>query len=187
MTTIRPLHLNDQTLFPEALEILNRLQGRGLFPPHYLADRARDPESFIVAAFDGELLVGAAVAQVLANLDYQRAFGEDVIAELQNRRVGYLATMAVHEEYHRRGLGRRMSEARLEWLSEKNCEVVLGVSWVSGLKGISAPVFEHLGFTAVARREDFYVNGSIARGFVCPACGGPPCRCPAILYRKNLV
>jgi GNAT superfamily N-acetyltransferase len=183
---IEQLTLKDESRFPEALELLNRLQGRGIFPGHYLHERARDPRSHIVAAFNGEKMVAAAVGEVLSRFDYYTAFGEEAVADFPLRRVGTLMTMSVHEDFQGQGLGQRLGRARLEWLQAQGCQMIIGVSWVSGQRHTSNRVFEKLGFRAVARRDDFYQKVSLERGFICPACGGPPCQCPAILYRLDL-
>ncbi len=184
--TIRQITPDDHQLFPAALELLNRTQGRDLFGPQYMSERTSDPRSFAVGAFAGVELVGVGIAQLITEFEYYEPFDPNISSELKGKAVGSFSTLCVHERFRGQGIGKRLSQRRLEWLRERKCEVILGVSWVSGLPDTSDRVFEIMGFKAVKTVSNFYHDSSLEHPFSCPGCGKSPCVCSAILYRLDL-
>lgn len=183
---VRQIQAQDQKFFSEAVDILNRTQGRGLFPDEYLNERVQKPTSFIVGAFLKEELVGVAIAEVISGFEYYSPFDPSLSAELQNKKVGSFSTMSVVEKLQGRGVGQELSLSRLAWLKSVGCEVVLGVSWVSGKPHTSKRVFEKLGFKQVNKVDHFYYESGLKKPFFCPGCEVQPCVCAAILYRLDL-
>ncbi|TFH64474.1 MAG: GNAT family N-acetyltransferase [Candidatus Zixiibacteriota bacterium] len=183
--TIRQMTSNDHQLFPAALELLNRTQGRDLFDRQYMTERTSDPRSFAVGAFAGTELVGVGVAQLISEFEYYQPFDPNISSELKGKTVGSFATLCVHERFRGRGLGKQLSQKRLEWLKERKCEVILGVSWMSGLPQTSDRGFETLGFKTVKAVSNFYRDSSLERQCSCPGCQKSPCVCSAIFYRLD--
>lgn len=179
----RQLTQLDQHLFVEMLDLLNRTQGRDLFAVDYLDERVAEGDIAVFAAFLQNQVVGVGIAQIITKFDYYLPFVPDIDRELRHKIVGSFATLAVAEGVQGQGIGQQLSRLRREWLTSKNCEVILGVSWVSGLAHTSDRVFEKSGFYAVKRVDNFYYESSLKQPFICPGCGEPPCTCAAILYR----
>ncbi len=182
----RQLTSSDKAYFSEAVELLNRTQGRDLFPIDYLDLRTHDENSFVVAAIKNESIISVGVAQLIHDFEFYLPFDSSITTELENKKVGSFSTLCVHEDYQGKGIGQKLSQLRLQWLREKKCEVVLGVSWVSLKAHTSDRVFEKLGFRKVRRVEKFFVQWSLKKPFICPTCGNPPCECAAIMYRLEL-
>ena len=184
--SIRTLSKSDLPLSDLVLDLLNRTQGDGLFKKEYVERALTHPDYFTVAAFQGNSLVGVGVANLINDFEFYEPFLSDISAELKGKIVGSFSTLAIQENLQGQGIGQMISHKRLEWLKAKNCEVILGVSWVSGFAHTSDRVFKRMGFTEVKRLENFFYESSLKNPFVCPACGGPPCQCAAILFRMNL-
>ena len=180
---LRPLKLADQALFPEAVRLLNRTQGEGLFKPDYLEQLVSRDDAVVIAAFEMSKIIGLGVAQIINNFDYYLRFDPQVNERFKDLKVGSFSTLCFQEGYRGQGLGQKIGQARLQWLQEQACDVVVGVSWLSGLAHTSDRVFQKLGFTPVAVVENFYLADTY---FVCPACQKPPCVCSAQMYRKQL-
>lgn len=177
----------DSAIFSDALELLNRTQGRDLFNPSYLDRRTSDPDSLVIGAFNDGVLVAVGVAQVLKDqFDFYSPFDPNMAAELATKVVGSFSTLCVHETFQGKGIGQEISKLRLRWLQSRACEVIVGISWVSGLAHTSDRVFEKMGFGSVKRIENFFYQSSIENPFHCPGCGDPPCTCAGILYRLDL-
>ncbi|MFY7991754.1 MAG: GNAT family N-acetyltransferase [Bacteriovoracaceae bacterium] len=183
---IRQITTQDRACFPDGIELLNRTQGRDLFASHYLDERTNDPLSYVVGAFHGELLMGLGVAQILHHFEYYLPFDPHIVSELEHKIVGSFSTLCMHESLQGKGIGQKISVERMKWLKSHHCEVVLGISWVSGLAHTSNRVFEKFGFKPVKQLDDFFYNPSLKNPFECPTCGNPPCTCPAILYRLDI-
>ena len=164
---------------------MNRTQGRDLFAPDYLEAKTKEPSCFVVAAFQDLELIGVAVAQLLSNNDYYQPFSPLIVDHLYQKRVGSLSTSCVREDVQGKGVGSELMRVRLEWLRSKTCNSFVGISWVSGKPHTSNRVFEKFGFKKVNEVKNFFYQASLDHPFVCPACGGPPCICSAIMYLKD--
>jgi GNAT superfamily N-acetyltransferase len=64
--------------------------------------------------------------------------------------VAAFTTLSVLESRQGQGIGQLLSRRRLEWLAKREFEVVLGVSWVSGLAHIPAQrLYESIGYERI--------------------------------------
>lgn len=184
---ISELHESNSDVLNELLELLARTQGRGVYSLAFLEDRVNSSESSVfVGKYNGRL-VSVGCAELLNSLDYYLPFDENIKERLEGVKIGSLSTLSVHEEFQGRGIGQKVTKARLSWLKEKGCECVLGVSWVSGLLHTSKRVFEKLGFRYVNEVESFYREEAIKNPFDCPGCRVQPCECSAILFELKLI
>jgi GNAT superfamily N-acetyltransferase len=176
------------SLFSECLALVDRTQGKGMFESDYFRRCASGEGGrlLLIAFLEGKL-AGVATARVLHENDfgYYVPFGKKAVEQIfEQHRVGSLETASVTESLQGRGIGRELSRQRIRWLSGAGCTAVIGVSWESGLANTSDRAFSKLGFERLSQVKGFYVDDSIRRGFVCPVCGSPPCRCSASLYVK---
>lgn len=169
--------------FREAVHLLNRTQGKDLFPANYLELRTEDPCSYVVAALVDNRLVGIGIAQLIDNFDFYLAFDSQMSLELKDKKVGSFSTLAITEDLQGKGIGQKISHERLRWLKEHGCTTILGVSWVSGLKHTSDRVFEKMGFRAIKRVDGLFKEMCLKTPFNCPGCRVMPCECAGVLYR----
>ncbi len=184
--TLKELLPSDSNFFSDALEILNRTQGRDLFDANYLHKLFGKTENYIVGAFLNKEIIGIGVAQIITDFDFYIQFDNNIKVEMSNKKVASFSTLAITESMQGKGIGQKISKLRLDWVKKNNCTVVLGTSWVSGLKHTSDRVFEKMGFKAIKRVENFFVESSLKKPFDCPGCEKAPCICGAILYRLDL-
>jgi GNAT superfamily N-acetyltransferase len=145
-----------------------------------------DSNNVIVGAFEQYKLIGLGVAQIITNFEWYLPFDPNITMELAQKKVASFSTLAVNEAYQGKGIGQEISRMRLAWVKDHKCEVILGVSWVSGLSHTSDRVFEKMGFKAIKKLDNFFVELSLKNPFDCPGCKNAPCTCAAILYRRDL-
>lgn len=178
----------DSFCFSDALDLLNRTQGVGLFKLDYIQSRLNSQNSIFVAAFYGNELVGAASTRVYdpkEGAEYM-LFGDESRRFLEGGKCGWMETSSVREDLQGFGIGKALIEYRLAWLKKQNCARAVGVSWVSGLKHTSEHAFRATGFEQIDEVLGFYRASSVRLGFLCPVCGEPPCECAARLFAKEL-
>ncbi len=183
-TTIRRITLTDQNLFPDALELLNRTQGRDLFAPDYLVKKTTSEDARVFGAFIDQELVAIAVAEFINNFDWYLPFDPE-ISSFNGTLAGSFSTLCVKENLQGQGIGQALSHLRMDYLKSRNIPFILGCSWVSGLDHTSNRVFEKMGFKAIKKVDNFFVEMSIKNPFSCPGCKVQPCSCSAVLYRLN--
>jgi GNAT superfamily N-acetyltransferase len=115
--------------------------------------------------------------------DYYLPFGGDVVRDLfEHHRVGLMSTASVVEPFQGQGIGQELTRRRMRWMNEAGCTAQIAVSWESGLAHTSDRVFTKLGFKRLSQVKGFYQEDSTQRGWTCPVCGSPPCRCSASFY-----
>lgn len=163
--------------------LLNTELGDPLYTVDDLLAAAGDATASVIFVRQEGQVAAAAVARLLVaeDVDYYSPFGPAPAALFDGHQVGSLEALAVRPSDRGRGIGTRLLQARLEWLTAHGCDLVVAVSWLSGRPGTSAPLYRRLGFTAGATVTDFYLEESRRDGWSCPVCGNP-CRCSAQLY-----
>jgi ribosomal protein S18 acetylase RimI-like enzyme len=183
---ITELNLNDSRVIGESLKLLNRTQGQGLFRSEYLTEKASSSEALVLVGFIDDRLVSVGCAEIIKEFDCYKRFDASIGERMNGSKVGSLCTLSVHEDHQGRGLGQKMTSQRMGWLEDHGCDLVLGVSWVSGLIHTSNRVFEKFGFRAVSEVNEFYREDAEMHPFDCPGCKVQPCECSAILYDYDL-
>ncbi len=182
---IRQITIADENLFPDALELLNRTQGRDLFATDYMTMKTTSPDVLVLGAFLENELVAIAVAEFISNFDWYLPF-DPTMNKYNGTMAGSFSTLCVKESLQGKGIGKALSHKRLEFLKTRNIPFVLGCSWVSGLNHTSDRVFEKMGFRAVKKVDNFFVESGTKNPFDCPGCRIQPCVCSAILYRRDI-
>lgn len=175
------------SLFPECLSLVDRTQGVGILKLEDFFQRASDPDRLLIITLTEGRVIGAATARLLPpnGFTYYERFGKEAVHLLfRDNKVGSLDFASVTELWQGRGIGRELGRRRLSWLQEMGCTASVGISWESGRRS-SDRVYQWLGFERLSRMEEFYVEMSHERGFICPVCGPPPCLCAASLYVKR--
>jgi ribosomal protein S18 acetylase RimI-like enzyme len=139
---ISELDISDSRAVGAALELLNRTQGQGLFGSKFLTDKASSPEALVLVGSIEDRLVSVGCAEIIKDFDYYKPFDPSIGDRISGSKVGSLCTLSVHEDYQGHGVGQKMTKQRMSWLESQGCDLVLGVSWVSGLTHTSNWVFE---------------------------------------------
>lgn len=182
---IATLEPGDTRTAAAASALLSGELGAGLYRPEWLLEDAANPGASVLVA--GSVPpAGAAVARVLVPDDagYYRAFGPPAL-DLFTGPVGSFEALAVEPGHRRRGLGRRLTEASLDWMRERGCGSAITLSWQSRREGSSVGLFRALGMAEGPTIERFYYEESVRDGWACPVCGGP-CSCSATLFTLAL-
>lgn len=170
----------------EALILLNRTQGDGLYDRDYLIQKIESSNAYLVVGSINNTLVAVGGAVIVEDFKFYTPFDSKIETRLAEKRVGSFNTLSVLETHQGKGIGQTISRERLKWLTAKDCDVILGISWVSGLRNTSNRVFEKLGFQKISEVPAFFQNGSSYQSFTCPGCGNKPCTCNAILFERWL-
>src|SRR5690349_17224379 len=147
--------------------VLNRELGRGIYALGRLARDAADPTAAVwIAREAGPQPVGAAVARLLIPEDaaYYERFGPEAVKLFTGTVVGSYEAVAVERGFRRRGTGRLLTEAGLEWMGRQGCDVAVTLAWLSGRKDSSPHLFRRLGFREWGTVERFYYDESLRDG-----------------------
>ena len=165
----------------EPLSLLEHSLGQGLFSKESLQKMINAPDSYIIGAFEGDQLLGVGIAHIVSTLVPYLSFDHNIVAELENKKIGSISSLCVAENARKRRIGYGLILSLFEWLKQQDCFALLGISWQNGY-ATSDHLFEKLKFKKVNEVKQFYYDLSVAKNLVCPICAGP-CKCSAVLYR----
>ncbi len=102
------------------------------------------------------------------------------------KKIGYIDSIAVHENYSGHGIGTLLLKSTISKLKENNIKFAIMAGWKNkeqvNIRGLALKE----GFKEEFIIENFWKEDSIKFNFDCTACGKPPCLCSAIIYTKEL-
>ncbi|MFH1728758.1 MAG: GNAT family N-acetyltransferase [Pseudomonadota bacterium] len=183
---IRELTSNESQLLKQAIELMNRTQGIGLFNINYLKSMIKSKSALVLGAFLGKELVGIGCAEIINNFSYYLPFDKNIESRLNKKKVGSLCSLCVRENLQSKGIGQMLSKKRIKWLETEKCNIILGVAWLSNLQHTSDRVFRKLGFKEIKEVVGFYKKDTEEHPFECPGCKKQPCICSARLYQLEI-
>jgi len=163
---IRPLLDRDR---PAAASLLDNAVGAGFWR---FADGA-GALSFVAVTGQGVAGVVITCLEPGDDPDVRAAFVRQLAVATEARRLGLASQLLARSETEALTLGARAAFA-FGWLPAGRPEPD------------AVPFYRAAGYTAGPDIADFYAEGSVATGAVCPYCGDPPCRCAVRPFVKVL-
>lgn len=192
LPAVRPARPGDA---PAIAEIYSGALGEGYLGANEAAANLRDRSgrtAWFVAEADGRVVAAANALWLLrrevpsaAPPGFERVAGDLLRLALRARRLGLLENVAVVPAYRHRGFAAALTQARLDWLREREVEFVYTFAWHTP-EGIPArATLERAGFRAVEELPDFYLEDGLRNGYACPW-HGARCHCSALLCVREL-
>ena len=100
------------------------------------------------------------------------------------KNIGLLGIIAVENEFQGRGLGTALIKDTIKEFSKREINTIWSTAWRSS-KGVNiGGILGKSGFQILKEIPDYWKEDSIKRGYHCPDCGPPPCKCSAVVYGK---
>jgi ribosomal protein S18 acetylase RimI-like enzyme len=99
---------------------------------------------------------------------------------------GYLASVAVDEDYSGRGIGTMLVSACIEEFKNDDVDHVAMTAWKSSDGVHIGGIADRFKFDTVAEIPNFWKDRSMEEQFSCPECGDPPCTCTAVVYLRSV-
>lgn len=93
---LRQITSGDESIFPDALELLNRTQGRDLFARNYLSQKTSSADAAVFGAFVDDEIQAVAVAEFIDNFDWYLPF-DSTINQYNGTTAGPFSTLCVSE------------------------------------------------------------------------------------------
>ncbi len=186
--SFRIIDVWDDILIKKAVEIYEQGLGQEYISKEDLIKFTENKNYILIGAMVDKDLAGVMVAYPMSIKEsekYDRELYENKVPQiLQNRKVGFIKSVAVEKEFRRRGIGTQLIVEAMQRLKNKECDLFFAVSWVSGLPDSSPSVFEALKFTNAVEISDYWTEDSIKEKYICPV-DGNPCHCSAIFYLRK--
>jgi GNAT superfamily N-acetyltransferase len=110
---------------------------------------------------------------------------EKFIPHMAIEKIALLKTMAIHPKFQKHGFGAAIMGALLLAAEKEKINTIYVVAWKSEQKINLGPLLLQFGFTEIISLVNFWREDSLAKKYACPACGGPPCTCDAVIFKKT--
>ena len=94
---ITELDVNNLELLKEALNMMNKTQGEGLFNEDYLIKKANSSDAIVLCAFLNNKLVSVGAAEIISNFDYYKPFENNIAERLKEKKAGDLTEEDIKE------------------------------------------------------------------------------------------
>lgn len=142
------------------------------------------------AAFLGCRLVGFLSASILSLTDFRECYARIAqLPEMGDRLtdpMGILHAVAVDARYEKQGIGTALIAHGMTLFADLRPIMIVTAGWADN-QGIhvAGPIVKN-GFQKIGSLTDYWQEDSLARGYECPTCRKPPCRCVAGIFTKTL-
>lgn len=73
----------------------------------------------------------------------------------------------------------------IDEFKRREIKTVCSIAWKSKYRTNIGGILKRLGFEQILEIQNYWKEDSIEKGYSCPVCGGPPCKCSAVIY--NLI
>lgn len=128
----------------------------------------------LLARDTGTVLVAECAGQVVGFAQAWFTSEAEVLAD----------TVAILPAWQRRGVGSALLRGVKTWCVEQGGSSWWAEAWVRCDDGSipAATLLAQVGMVPVRVEPSRWADDSAAKGYVCVACGGPPCRCAALIF-----
>lgn len=180
--TICPI---SQATLSSCVSIANSTLGDGYIPEK---DFLNTDSYNICGVVRGEV-VGLALGRIYSPEEFGSRFPKVACMMSESYQIpdviGWVSSVAVRPDHQRRGIGRSLVQYMLRYFDNKQVSVVSMIGWLAPDGVHISGVARALGFLEKGRIADYWYEDSLSKGYSCPACGKPPCRCSAVWYVRQ--
>jgi ribosomal protein S18 acetylase RimI-like enzyme len=173
----------------QIVAISDKELGVGFLTYDDIMDKILDKNSNICkAALMNETVVGFCLCKIVNQseiCDYLR-IDKINLPEYVNRtdKIGVLKTIAVHNKFHRHGVGHALTFAAYNDLTTRDIQALSSIAWKNGETINADKILSTLGFQPHIEIKSYWEADGIKNNYNGSACGPPPCKCSAVLYFK---
>ncbi len=168
------------------MQIANLTLGEGYLSNQILFDFENSNALGFVALRNQEV-VGFAFALILSLGKLKQIIGlpEETLPKEKSKRIALFKTMAIDPLFQNQGYGTALTDARLKGIESMGIKTVFAIAWKTDQTINMFTILSKHGFQEVATLKNYWRADSLEKKYVCPACGGPPCTCDAVIFKKT--
>jgi len=171
----------------QMVAISDKELGEGFLQHKDIMNKILDKDSHICkAALINETIVGFCLSKIVKRseiCDYLHVDQANLPEYVKCAdKIGVLKTIAVHNKFHRHGVGHALTFAAYNDLITRDVQAISSIAWKNGETINADGVLSALGLRPHIEIKSYWEADGIKNNYNCSACGPPPCRCSAVLY-----
>src|SRR5690606_32609534 len=179
--TIREMRCED---IPTILFLAEQALGKNYIQESTLVEE----HHLVVCAEVHEVTAGFCTGKILPVTSLSsslRKGGRCPIPELERlTEIGWVGSLAVSQQWRRRGIGTMLVQACLERLHSGGAAFIMMGAWKSPHGAQAGSIAEAKGFHMRCEIPEFWKEESLDKQYSCTVCIPPPCRCAAVIYTR---
>jgi ribosomal protein S18 acetylase RimI-like enzyme len=170
----------------QVLDIADATLGHSYFTASEIQQLTKENALGIVSITE-EKVAGFAFTLRLTTMQIIEKYNlQDVLINKKSeQKSAMLKTIAIHPNHQKKGLGAALLKATMNALKEEKIQDLYVIAWKSGNTINLGSLLSGFNFNPMATIPDYWYADSLKKNYVCPACGGPPCVCSALLYKNS--
>ena len=189
----KPLpHLFIDTMVSTDLADIQRIADCRLGPAYLSPAKILHKEWEAFSAYKGSRVVGFLCASLLPLAVFQQHYPSlSSVLERQGLLmdpIGIIHVVAVDQAYEKQGIGTALITHGFDafFLIQNGPLTVVTAAWADHQGAHIGGPLTHNQFRNIGDLPDYWRADSLARGYECPTCGKPPCRCTASIFIRTL-
>jgi len=139
----------------------------------------------IIISEKNEEVLGFSVVMVLRSEELSKNLFLDVELTTDEEWQGYRKMTIVNREYQGKGIGSELIRKGEAFIQTKS-KTVFSSIWCNGNEAKMTNLLKKNGYQFLENRANYWKSDSLEKLYNCAICGAPPCKCAALIYKKNL-
>lgn len=131
-------------------------------------------------------IAGFALCEVLNNDEIVEQVRDKALLNKEEKSFGFIDIVATKEEYKGKGIASSLVQDCLKELLERGIKQVFSAAWKDKDNINIGKVLEKSGLIPAKEIKNYYYEESLNKGYNCPNCGNPPCKCSAVIFVRNI-
>jgi N-acetylglutamate synthase-like GNAT family acetyltransferase len=169
----------NENLIPSVLEIADQQLGKG-----YIAGELLTKPALTRVAMFKDIVLGFSICNILTPDQIEKTIRASANCSPKSL-FGLLRTIAIRRGSEGFGVGGELAKDGVALLKNQ-VEKIYAVGYQCK-KGINSNGFlTRAGFKKKCKIPDYWKEDSLERNYSCRDCGGPPCRCSAVIFINTL-
>lgn len=142
--------------------------------------------SKIILAEENEVVIGFSIVLTFKKEEFSKHLFIDAEQLPEEECLGYRKMTVIKPENRGRGIGAELIR-KGEAFIQKNSNTVYSSIWCNGSEGKMMDLLEKNGYHCIDKSANYWSEDSLKKQYDCVICGKPPCKCAALIYKKNLI
>ena len=139
----------------------------------------------IIVSGKNEEVLGFSVVMVLRPEEFSKYLFLNVESSTDQEWQGYRKMTIVNQEYQGKGIGSELIRKGEAFIQTKS-KTVFSSIWCNGKEAKMTNLLDKNGYQFIEKRANYWKSDSLEKRYNCAICVAPPCKCAALIYKKNL-
>ena len=173
----------------QILQLASMSFGDGYLTKKELVEYNKNANTKVLVEIQSKEIVGFSIVQVIAKAELKSyLFLDENWCKKQtsnSKTIGYRKMTAVKPNSQGTGIGKLLLERGDAFLA-KQTKQIFSTVWQSENEAPMLSILQNSGYSIIDTVTNYWSEDSQEKKYKCQLCGEPPCKCSAIILKKEL-